>query len=90
MCLAQLLVERAERFVHQHKLGLEDQGTGQRDALLLATGQLRRTPTGEIAPICTMSSARLTFIVAFRLAAGPELPAERTRFSPTVMCGNRA
>ena len=38
--LAQLLVERAERLVHQHELGLEDQRAGKRDALLLAAGEL--------------------------------------------------
>ena len=38
--LAQLLVERAERFVHQDELGIEDQGAGDRHALLLAAGHL--------------------------------------------------
>ena len=40
--LAQLLVERAQRFVHQHQLRLEHQCAGQGHALLLATRQLRR------------------------------------------------
>jgi hypothetical protein len=40
--------------------GFEDQRAGQGDALLLAAGQLRRPPPPK-APICTMSSARLTF-----------------------------
>jgi hypothetical protein len=39
--LAKLLVERAERFVHQYELRLEHQRAGERDALLLATGHLR-------------------------------------------------
>jgi len=34
--LAQLLVERAEGFVHQHQFRLEHQRAGQRDALLLS------------------------------------------------------
>ena len=38
--LAQLLVERAQRLVHQHEVGLEHQGAGHGDALLLAAGQL--------------------------------------------------
>ena len=40
--LAQLLVQRAQRFVHQHQLRLEHQRAGERHALLLATGKLRR------------------------------------------------
>ena len=40
--LAQLLVERAERLVHQHELRLEHQRAGERDALLLAAGKLVR------------------------------------------------
>ena len=47
--LAQLLVEGAERLVHQHELGLEDQRPGERDALLLAAGELRRAAAGEAA-----------------------------------------
>ena len=38
----QLEVEGAERLVEQQHLGLVDQGPGQRDALLLATGELGR------------------------------------------------
>ena len=37
--LAQLLVERAERLVHQHELGLEHQRARQGDALLLAAAR---------------------------------------------------
>ena len=40
--LAQLLVERAQRLVHQQQPGLEHDGAGQRDALLLAAGELAR------------------------------------------------
>ncbi|MNG93382.1 hypothetical protein D3C79_523480 [compost metagenome] len=43
----QLLVERAERFVHQHQLGLEHQRPGQGHALLLATRQLAGVALGE-------------------------------------------
>ena len=36
--LAQASVERTERFVHQHQLRVEDQSSGDRNALLLTTG----------------------------------------------------
>ncbi|MNP01130.1 hypothetical protein D3C76_929340 [compost metagenome] len=44
---AQLLVERAQRFVHQHQLRLEHQGTGQGHPLLLAARQLAGVALGE-------------------------------------------
>ena len=40
--LAQLQVERAERLVEQQHLGEVDERARQRDALLLAAGELRR------------------------------------------------
>ena len=40
--LAQLAVERTERLVEQQQPRVEDDGTGQRDALLLAAGELAR------------------------------------------------
>ena len=45
--LAQLLVERAERFVHQHQFSVEHQRAGQRDALLLTARKLRRATTAK-------------------------------------------
>ena len=42
--LAQLEIERAQRLVEQQHGRVIDQGPGQRDPLLLATGQLPRTP----------------------------------------------
>ena len=44
---AQLLVERAERLVHQQQRRIEDDGTGERHALLLAAGQLARITMRE-------------------------------------------
>ena len=40
--LAQLFVQRAQRFVHQHQLRIKDQRAGQGYTLLLATRELRR------------------------------------------------
>ncbi len=45
--LAELLVERAERLVHQHELWVEDERAGERDALLLAARELGRTTPGK-------------------------------------------
>ena len=44
---AQRFVERPQRLVHQHRLRLEHQRPGHRDALLLAAGQLRRAAMAE-------------------------------------------
>ena len=81
-CFAQLLVQRAERFVHQHQFGFEHQRAGQRDPLLLTTGQLRgRRPPKS--PIWTMSSARLTFV------SRSDLPILRTSSGKDEVFGDR-
>ncbi len=46
--VAQLEVERAERFVEQQRARVVDQRAGQRDALLLAAGQLGGLALGEV------------------------------------------
>jgi len=38
--MAQLLVERAERFVAKQHARFDNDGAGERDTLLLATGEL--------------------------------------------------
>ncbi|MNP28786.1 hypothetical protein D3C76_1217780 [compost metagenome] len=45
--LTQLLVQRTERFIHQHQLWFEHQRSGKRHALLLATGQLTGVALSE-------------------------------------------
>ena len=45
--LAELPVEGAQRLVHEQQPRLEDDGPGQRDALLLAAGQLPRIAIAE-------------------------------------------
>ena len=67
--LAQLLVERAERLVHQHQLRLEHQRARQRHALLLAAGELRRQRARAMPSRRTMSSARATRVACSVLAA---------------------
>src|SRR3989454_2286711 len=45
--LPQFLVERSERLVQQEHVRVEDEAPGERDALLLAAGQLARMLIGE-------------------------------------------
>lgn len=47
--LAQLEIQRAQRFVQQQNLGAWGQGTGQGDALLLATRNLACLAVGHLA-----------------------------------------
>jgi hypothetical protein len=47
-CVAQLEIECAERFVEQQGAGVVHQRARQRDALLLAAGQLRGLALGEV------------------------------------------
>ena len=46
--LAQLQVERAERLVEQQRARVVDERAGQRDALLLAAGELARLAVREV------------------------------------------
>ena len=64
---AQLGVEIGERLVEQQHRRLEHEGARQRDALLLAAGELRGAARRVKARICTMSSARSTFSAIARL-----------------------
>ena len=57
----QVRVERRERLVQQHELGLDGQRPGQRDALLLAAGQLMRVALaqpGQARPTSSSSPMR--------------------------------
>jgi hypothetical protein len=47
ICFSQALVQGAERLVHQHELGVENQRAGQRHALLLAARQLPWPPVRQ-------------------------------------------
>ncbi len=63
--LAQLLVERAQRLVHQHELGVEHQRPGQGHALLLPAGELRRVTVRHASHLHHVQRA-LDLGVAFR------------------------
>ena len=49
--LAQLLVQCAQRFIHQDQLRLEYQRAGHGDALLLSARKLRGSPRAEAAEL---------------------------------------
>ena len=44
-------VERAERLVHQHDLGLGGERAGDADALAFAAGELRRQPVAVLGAV---------------------------------------
>ncbi len=87
--LAQLLVERAERLVHQDQLRLEHQRARQRDALLLAARELRPAAGRRTLRAAPSSSARST---RGRMSAAdmPRTDSGKAMFSATVMCGKSA
>ena len=86
--LAQLAVERAQRLVEQQDVGLEDDGAGQRHALLLAAGKLRGP--ADLQAIEAHELQRIERLGAGHRAADlAHAQGERT-FSSTVMCGNSA
>ena len=87
--LAQLLVERAERLVHQHELRLEHERARDRDPLLLAAGELRRPAAAEPAELHHVERA-LDPRARSRSRAMPRTDSGKPMFSATVMCGNSA
>ena len=86
--LAELQVERAQRLVEQQHLGVVDQRAGQRHALLLAAGQLRRLAALEADQVDQLMASwtRLSIVaLATFLRRRP-----KATFSKTFRCGNRA
>ena len=85
--LAQLLVERAERFVHQQQPRPEHHRARKRHALLLSTRKLARIPLQIPSP--TISSISLTRrLISEDETLGPL--SGKAMFLATVMCGNKA
>ncbi len=84
---AQLEVERAERLVEQQHLGVVDQRAGERDALLLAAGELGRLAARELGHL-----HQLERVVGPRLAASFSLRrlGPKATLSRMVRCGKRA
>ena len=86
--LAQAQVERAERLVEQQGARPVDERAGERDALLLAAGELRRLALAE-PPSCTISSASPTRSCTSALPTFLRSSPKETFFS-TLRCGNSA
>jgi hypothetical protein len=59
--LAELLVEGAERFVHEQNTWLKDQRTRERDTLLLSSGELTR----HVAVVIAQSNETQRFLYHF-------------------------
>ena len=86
--LAQLAVERAERLVEQQDLGLEDEGAGERHALLLAARELARPAPLEARELDEPQRAPTLRSVSAR--ARPRTLSGKATLRATVMCGNSA
>jgi len=86
--VAQLLVERTERLVHQDDRGAIDDAARQRDALLLAAGQFARVALCEMRQPHRFQRLgvrlRASASVTFRILSGNAM------FCSTVMWGNSA
>ena len=87
--LAQLEVERAERLVEQQHLRAVDDRAGERDALALAAGELRRA-CGRRGPAGAPSRAPRPRAAALARARTLRMRRPYSTFSATVMCGNSA
>ena len=68
--LAELLVERAERLIHQDQLGIEDESPGKGDALLLPARELPRAALASMQPLRYPSSDGLEIPAYLTLPVG--------------------
>ena len=85
---AQLGVEVGERLVEQQQPRLQHQRAGDRDALLLAAGELRGIALAEPGSCTSASIARTRSSIS---AAGRRwISRPNATLSNTVMCGNSA
>ena len=87
--LAELEIERAERLVEQQHLRVVDERARERDALLLAAGQLLRLSlpaAGEIDELEHLEHARR----GSRPSARPRRSSPKATLSKIDMCGNSA
>ena len=90
--LAQLRVEVGQRLVEQQQRRLHDQRAREREALLLAAGELRRLAVGQLVELPRPSSTRITLLADFVFASSCRSPtcSGKATFSNTVMCGQIA
>ena len=87
--LAQLRVERRERLVEQQHRRVRDERARDRDALLLAAGQLVRIALAE-ADEAHVLERRLDARLAARRAGTRAICSGNATLPSTVMCGNSA
>ena len=87
--LAQVLVQRAQRFVHQQHARVVDGGARQGDALLLSAGKLRGQPVAERRQPHGLQHA-LDTALAISGAGSRRRRSGKATLSNTFMCGKRA
>jgi hypothetical protein len=85
---AHLGVEVRERLVEEQDLGLRGDRARHRDALLLAAGQLRRAPVGEVRQAHELQRFSTRVAISWRGSRRSSSP--KATFLRTVMCGHRA
>ena len=86
---AQKRVERRQRLVEQQHLRLGDQRARQRDALLLAAGELRRQALGELLHLDQFEELRAPSRAA-RPSPTPRIFRLNATLSRQLRCGNSA
>ncbi len=86
--LAQLLVERAKRFVHQHDRRLVDDASGQRHALLLSAREFPRQSARCMGQL--HERERLLTRLSISLDEQRRMRSGNAMFSKTFRCGNSA
>ncbi len=86
--LAQLLVERAERFVHQDDRGLVDEAAGKGHALLLPARELTRKSLRQVAEMHHLERGGDPLGDFRRRPA--RIFSGKAMFSATVRCGKSA
>ena len=85
----QELVERRQRLVEEEHAGIGDQRAGERDALLLAAGKLRRHAVGE--GVMWTQLQHLVDAAAQRSSLpSPRIFRLKATLSRTLRCGNSA
>jgi hypothetical protein len=89
--LAQLGVQVGQRLVEQQQRRLDDQRAGQREALLLATGELGGLPAwGESSIVASTRSTRSLISALAGRSARLRTCSGKATLSKTVMCGQIA
>ena len=86
--LAQLQVERAERLVEEQHARVVDERAGERDALLLAAGELARLPVSPPREVDELEDLGTRVLISLFASLRRSRP--NATLSKTVMCGKSA